>query len=150
MTLEEAIKHCVDVSKEKTSFECYKKNCEYISVGFEDGYVTICRNPNNIPVGASWGDCKETVCPNFISCKECGNEHKQLAEWLCELSILRERFQFLIGSIKTSTNQWHVYYQYCSNCIEEVPFKEYPQYCSNCGCLFTNGGKFYKLFEEEE
>ena len=42
------------------------------------------------------------------------------------------------GTIETTTDQFHVMHQVCSECGETQPWKEYPKFCSNCGVRFTN------------
>ena len=37
------------------------------------------------------------------------------------------------GHIVTTTDSWATYHQNCSECGEELPWKEYPNFCHNCG-----------------
>lgn len=37
------------------------------------------------------------------------------------------------GHIVTTTDRWATYHQNCSECSEELPWKEHPNFCHNCG-----------------
>ena len=62
MTLDEAIKHCEEVAEEKD-----------MQAGFETDY-----------------SCYQMFDTERNKCKECANEHRQLAEWLKELKEYRK------------------------------------------------------------
>lgn len=66
MTLEEAIKHCEEKAKELLK-EADKAEGIYIKNG-----------------------CVKTTKEYISECKDCANEHEQLAEWLTELKERRE------------------------------------------------------------
>lgn len=84
LSLDAAIKYCLDVAEEKEDFDKFK--CGYCKLGWEDGvWKQTCRLPSNIPEGCSWGECSESNCPLFSICLECAKKHRQLAEWLKEL-----------------------------------------------------------------
>lgn len=62
MTIDEAIKHCEEVAEEQD-----------MKAGFETDYQTYTMSETE----------RE-------KCRECANEHRQLAEWLRELKAWRE------------------------------------------------------------
>lgn len=68
MTLDEAIKHCLEVA-----------NSKEMEAEFETDYV-----------------CYFMTDKEREECKECATDHRQLAEWLTELKDLREENKVLI------------------------------------------------------
>lgn len=74
MTIDEAIKHCLEIAEEA---EAYKPEV-------------------NAPI------LSETVC-------KCGEEHRQLAEWLTELKEAKRLLDLVLSDINTDSC--------CSNCF---------------------------------
>ena len=47
-------------------FEKFQEACRYFEWAIEDyKFKETCRNPRNIPQGASWGKCNERYCPYY-------------------------------------------------------------------------------------
>ena len=77
MTLEEAIKHCEEVAEELD-----------MKAGFET---------DNERYAMSGEERKQ--------CKECAEEHRQLAEWLKELKDYKIKFEFIISQLEERARQ---------------------------------------------
>ncbi len=71
MTLDEAIKHAEEVAEEQESR------------GYCDRSVCVIMDENN-------HNCDEC---EVVKCRECADEHRQLAEWLKELKAHREAWK---------------------------------------------------------
>ena len=69
MTIDEAIKHCLEVAEEN----------EELSSKFDE-----------------WDEWEEADANN---CRECAADHRQLAEWLTELADLKEEIEYCSGDI---------------------------------------------------
>lgn len=68
MTLEEAIIHAEEVADEKMhEAESWEMSSKH------------------------WGDDKNSALDNADQCRECAEEHRQLAEWLKELKELKDK-----------------------------------------------------------
>lgn len=74
LTLEEAIKHCEEVAKEQ----------DKLATRYEDAS------------GYSRSHIESLKTNESIKCRECANEHRQLAEWFKEL----QRYRFEISECK--------------------------------------------------
>ena len=71
----------------------------------------------------------------YARCKQCANDHEQLAEWLKELAALRA---------ERPKGHWVTYdelhcLRYCSNCRNETEYKWH--YCPHCGADMREGGQ---------
>ena len=87
MTLEEAIKHCEEVAERK------ERDAEEIAMHDAEGVYQ----------------------PQVGRCSYCAEEHRQLAEWLRELQIYRQK----LTEIEAAVN----FYKSCETC---QGFREYP------------------------
>ena len=75
MTLDEAIKHCLDVAEQNEISAITYKNCKEIKTNMYE---------------------KLTAEKAENDCRECAADHRQLAEWLTELKDLREEKKVLM------------------------------------------------------
>lgn len=73
MTINEAIKHAEEVAEEKETVANTRT--------FEDGYT----------VDEMYCDDTECINEHLARCKKCGEEHRQLAEWLKDYKRLLEQ-----------------------------------------------------------
>lgn len=76
MTLDEAIKHCLEVADKNEISAITYKNCKEIKTNMYE---------------------KLTAEKAENDCRECAAEHRQLAEWLTELKDLRAENKVLIS-----------------------------------------------------
>lgn len=85
MTLDEAIKHCEEVAEQNETSAITYKNCKEIKSNLYEKLVA--EKAEN-------------------DCRECAEEHRQLAEWLRELKERRE----------------NKYIAPCGNCCKDCPY----------------------------
>lgn len=82
MTLDEAIKHCIEVAEKND--------------GEAEVYDLLAKNHNNTYE-------KLTASRFHSDCAECAADHRQLAEWLTELKELREQIQKAKAMLRDSS-----------------------------------------------
>lgn len=82
MTIDEAIRHCVEVAEENETVANTRT--------FEDCYT----------VDEMYCDDTECINEHLDRCVKCAKEHLQLAEWLKELKQLREQTRWIPCSEK--------------------------------------------------
>lgn len=75
LTLDTAIKHCLDVAEQNEISAITYKNCKEIKANMYE---------------------KLTAEKAENDCRECAADHRQLAEWLTELKELREENKVLM------------------------------------------------------
>ena len=74
----------------------------------------------------------------YASCKQCAEEHEQLAEWLKELKTLREGRPQGQWIIDKSFDGWAE----CNKCHYGLTiFEKAPNYCPNCGADMRKEGE---------
>lgn len=80
LTLDEAIKHCLEMAEQNETSAIVYKNCKEIKTNMYE---------------------KLTAEKSESDCRECAADHRQLSEWLTELKELREIFAKVdTGAIK--------------------------------------------------
>ena len=91
MTIDEAIKHCLEVAEQNETSAITYKNCKKIKTNMYE---------------------KLTAEKAENDCRECAADHRQLAEWLREL-IEAKRL------LKSAIDEWNYDCEYgdCKNCI---------------------------------
>lgn len=90
MTLDEAIKHCEEVAEQNETSAITYKNCKEIKSNLYEKLVA--EKAEN-------------------DCRECAEEHRQLAEWLMEVKDLREENKQLKRILKVAISN---IYKKCS------------------------------------
>lgn len=81
----------------------------------------------------------------YASCKQCAEEHEQLAEWLKELKTLRERRPHgkwtdeSQESLKCSACGMRVYKPFIGGFPTERTKHYWPNYCAFCGADMRKG-----------
>lgn len=72
--------------------------------------------------------CEYCICGSYEHCKNRCAEYRNISNIpVIEAEPVRH------GQVITFTDRWHTMHQTCSECGEELGWKEYPNYCPNCG-----------------
>ena len=108
MTLDEAIKHAEEVAEEKN-----------MQADFDTDYL-----------------CYQMSEAERNQCKECAEEHRQLAEWLKDYKRLKEQESKMGHWIRFKTNENGYYHIKCSECGQYWSVDGHAKMfkrCFNCG-----------------
>lgn len=102
-TLDEAIKHCLEVAEKNEISAITYKSCKEIKTNMYE---------------------KLTAEKAENDCRECATEHRQLAEWFKELKELREENKEAKRLLKSAINVLKIYRpcddDICSECINHT------------------------------
>ncbi len=104
MTLDEAIKHCLYVAEQNEISAITYKNCKEIKTNIHE----------KLAAEKAENDCRE-----------CAEDHRQLAEWLIELKESRELIDILSNIIsKIHLSDLFKHIQYLRKCEEDKNSKK--------------------------
>lgn len=125
----------VEEDKEEIKgYICEPVNCEDSRYYFRESEVDVVTDKKSMTLDEAIKHCEEKV-----DCTECGMQHKQLAEWLKELKVLRERGSVDQCIIHLRRNgyivkKWTENMQVDSDECIELDEKGKSKDCGGCSC----------------
>ena len=119
MTIDEAIKHCLEVAEKNEIDAITYKNCKEIKTNMYE---------------------KLTAEKAENDCRECAADHRQLAEWLTELKEAKRL-------LKAAVEDMHIE-DMCDVCVKRIPNSIHRPDGSNC-FVWRYKDEAEKLLKEE-